>query len=108
MPSPLGKVQCVKKATRRGDHWSSADFATQNLSPQGEKHGYFPSENPKNSVFRRTSNARPYICFEEPSSLTVWPSPLGKVDFSSPVEGDEKDGRGVTAVRIRRKATIKR
>ena len=28
--------QCVKKATRRGDHWSSADFATQNLSPQGE------------------------------------------------------------------------
>ena len=34
------------------------------------------------------------------------PSPLGKVDFSSP-SGDEKDGRGITAVRIRRRATVK-
>ena len=27
----------------------------QNPSPQGEKYGYFPSENPKNAVFRRAS-----------------------------------------------------
>ena len=33
----------------------------QNLSPQVEKDGYFPSENPKIKDFRRTSNARPYI-----------------------------------------------
>ena len=35
------------------------------------------------------------------------PSPLGKVDFSSPPRDDEKDGRGVTAVRIRRRVTVK-
>jgi hypothetical protein len=33
----------------------------QNPSPQGEKYGYFPSENPKNFVFRRAINDRPYI-----------------------------------------------
>ena len=36
-------------------------LSKQNLSPQGEKDGYFPSENPKIKDFRRTSNARPYI-----------------------------------------------
>jgi hypothetical protein len=33
----------------------------QNLSPQGEKSNYASSGNPKNFLFRRTSNARPYI-----------------------------------------------
>jgi hypothetical protein len=35
----------------------------QNPSPQGEKQGYFPSENPKNAVFRRAINDRPYRAF---------------------------------------------
>ena len=37
----------------------------QNLSPQGEKFGYFPSGNPKNYVFRRAINDRPYTRVEQ-------------------------------------------
>jgi hypothetical protein len=32
----------------------------QNPSPQGEKTGYFPAENPKFSEFRRAISDRPY------------------------------------------------
>jgi hypothetical protein len=32
----------------------------ENPSPQGEKTGYFPAENPKNFVFRRAITDRPY------------------------------------------------
>jgi hypothetical protein len=43
----------------------------QNLSLRGEKTGYFPSENPKNIVFRRAINDRPYILKRKQGSLTV-------------------------------------
>ena len=44
-------------------------LSKQNLSPQGEKDGYFPSENPKIKDFRRTSNARPYAHRKERSLI---------------------------------------
>ena len=37
----------------------------QNPPPQGGKYGYVPSENPKNYVFRRASEARPYILYRQ-------------------------------------------
>ena len=37
----------------------------QNPPPQGGKYGYVPSENPKNYVFRRASEARPYISYRQ-------------------------------------------
>ena len=43
----------VKKVVCRGDHWSPADFASQNLFAARRKYGYFPSGNPKNTIFRR-------------------------------------------------------
>ena len=53
-------LQCVPKGACRGDHWSSADFALAKSIAARQKYGYFPSGNPKNVVFRRTGNARPY------------------------------------------------
>ena len=41
----------------RGRLW----ILEQNPSPQGEKQGYFPAGNPKNFVFRRATEGRPYI-----------------------------------------------
>ena len=38
----------------------SADFAKAKSVAARRKHGYFPSGNSKNYVFRRTSDARPY------------------------------------------------
>jgi hypothetical protein len=35
------------------------------------KKGYFPSGNPKNFVFRRATEGRPYGVYEKPGSSTV-------------------------------------
>jgi hypothetical protein len=43
----------------------------QNPSPQGEKYGYFPSENPKNYVFRRAIHESPLHSHGKMRSLTV-------------------------------------
>jgi hypothetical protein len=37
------------------------DFAKAKSIAARRKHGYFPSENPKNAVFRRAIDDRPYI-----------------------------------------------
>ena len=42
-----------KKACRGGALTRPRILRKQNPSPQGEKYSYFPSENPKNAVFRR-------------------------------------------------------
>ena len=56
-------------------------LSKQNPSPQGEKYDYFPSENPKNSVFRRASEARPYTSFgdlpEQAQKVAVGEGNLG-------------------------------
>ena len=54
----------------RGDPRSPADFAQQNPSPQGA-HSYFPSENPKNAVFRRATEGRPYGALRNIGSSTA-------------------------------------
>ena len=50
---------CPKVACR-GDQWSPADFAPEKSVAVRRKYGYFPSGNPKNVVFRRAINDRPY------------------------------------------------
>jgi hypothetical protein len=47
------------------------DFAKAKSIAARRKYGYFPSENPKNYVFRRASEARPYNSFREAGFLTV-------------------------------------
>jgi hypothetical protein len=37
------------------------DFAQAKSIAARRKHGYFPSKNPKNAVFRRAIDDRPYI-----------------------------------------------
>ena len=49
-----------QKSSRRGDHRSPADFAKAKSVAARRKSCYFPSENPKNFVFRRAINDRPY------------------------------------------------
>ena len=57
------------------------------------KYGYFPSENPKNYVFRRASEARPYNSFREAGSLTVWePTQKGRLLFHFLIKGIEVFG----------------
>ena len=56
----LQQAQRVEIVYCRGDHWSSTDFAKAKSVAARRKHGYFPSRNSKNYVFRRTSDARPY------------------------------------------------
>ena len=57
MTEPL---ECVKKPFRRGDQWSPADFASQNLFAASENNRDFPLENPKIEDFRRAIKDRPY------------------------------------------------
>ena len=56
-------LQCVKKPIVGATLGRPRILQAQNPSPQGEKSGYFPSENPKNYVFRRASKARPYMVY---------------------------------------------
>ena len=49
-----------KKVICRGDYGSPADFAQAKSVAARREFGYFPSENPKNYVFRRAITDRPY------------------------------------------------
>jgi hypothetical protein len=51
---------CLKSSRRGGALTRPRILWKQNPSPQGEKYGYFPSENPKIFDFWRASKARPY------------------------------------------------
>jgi hypothetical protein len=48
-----GFLSVSKKPGRGGALTRPLILPKQNQSPQGEKYGYFPSENPKNFLFRR-------------------------------------------------------
>jgi hypothetical protein len=50
------------------------DFAKAKSIAVRRKHGYFPSENPKNFVFRRAINDRPYILNRKPGPRLSDPS----------------------------------
>jgi hypothetical protein len=66
------------------------DFAKAKSIAARRKYGYFSSGNPKNYVFRRASEARPYNSFREAGSLTVWePTHLGRLLFHFPIKGIE-------------------
>ena len=54
-------VFSLSKKPCRGDHRSPVDFAKAKSIAVRRKYGYFPSGNPKNYVFRRAINDRPYM-----------------------------------------------
>ena len=52
-PPFWAEFRACQKSTCRGDPWSPVDFAKAKSIAARRKYGYFPSENPKNAVFRR-------------------------------------------------------
>jgi hypothetical protein len=72
MDLPDGRsIQLVEKVPVGATLGPPVDFAKAKSIAARRKYGYFPSRNPKNYVFRRASEARPYNSFREAGSLTV-------------------------------------